>query len=182
MLWIGEEMTETPLGGNPLWPQYISVTIPVVGKGDASPSGPDEIVVPSGLVGAEYKALPAAHFLDHDGMRHLLAFGSAGLEGFICLDTRESTVVSVPSRTQSDVNPVNADLVLFRDSVAAVLKQFPFHAIDDDEEMEAVTSRIGAMLLDVDPTGQELNGFWETFIDDLGMGNYATDLVTGEPG
>jgi hypothetical protein len=115
-------------------------------------------------------------------MRHLLAFGSSSLEGFICLDTNESKVVSVPSRTQPDVNPVNADLGLFWNSVAAVLGQFPFHAIDDEDEREAVTARIGAMLLNIDPTGQELNGFWETFLDDLGMGNHATELVTGELG
>jgi hypothetical protein len=175
-------MTEASHDGHPLWPRCAEVAIPVVGRGDAAPSGPEEIVVPSGLVGREYKALPAAHFLDRDGMRHLLAFGSSSLEGFICLDTNESRVVSVPSRTQPDVNSVNADLGLFRNSVAAVLGQFPFHAIDDEDEREAVTARIGATLFDIDPTGQELNGFWETFLDDLGMGNYATELVTGELG
>lgn len=86
------------------------------------------------------------------------------------------------SRTQPDVNPVNASLDLFLHCVEATIRRFPFHGYDEDEDAaERVSAALGAELRDSDPTTDELNGFWETFLDDLTMGNYVTeDVLDGE--
>lgn len=160
-----------------LWPHYSLVTIPVVGGADVL----DEITVPRELIGGEYRALPQATPVDRDGMRHLIAFGESGLEGLICLDTHTQAVVQVPCRTQPGVNAVNASLDLFRRCVEAAIRRFPFHSREDedDDAAERVSTALGAELRALDPTTDELKGFWETFLDDLTMGNYVTEDLLG---
>jgi hypothetical protein len=126
--------------------------------------------VPRRLLGEEYIALDKAVWLTPD----LLAFGTCGYFGRICLETGSGAVVHAPEPQSPLRSPVNADLDRFDESVAAVRVLFPFYSDDSEaDEWEAAAEQLRATLLGIDTTAGEHNGFWETFLDDVAMGDYA---------
>lgn len=67
---------------------------------------------------------------------------------------------------------MNRDLASFNRCVAAVIARFPFHA-EGDEETYEVAEELRDLLSGIDQTALVLDGFWETFCDDVEMGDYA---------
>lgn len=159
-------------------PKYELVTFPIGELGAPSYPSLAEIVVPKSLVGGEYSVLGQLEFLEVSGREKLIAFGASGLRGRICLDTVSGAVVQVPVLRQPDRREVNASMELFGQCIETVISQFPFYGIDDDDEVtHEVSVRLRRYLAAIDPVTQSHNGFWETFIDDLDMGVYATEEV-----
>jgi SUKH-4 immunity protein len=159
-------------------PHYSLVHITVEVGDSRNSDCPAEIAVPHTLVGREYQAMQTAELLKGDGMGSLLAFGVCALDGRMCLDVRSGAVVHVPTVSQSDVNPANSSLDKFLRCVEAVVSRFPFYGIDvDGDETDRIAAELSEELAEIDPETQAFNGFWETFLDDLAMGNYATESV-----
>lgn len=157
------------------WPTFELVQL------GATSDVPEEVVdrlrVPRGLIGLEYRVRATADRLG-GSLSHLVAFGSCGLRGQICIDTRTLAVVHVPDPVENVVHPVNSDIDRFSRSVEAVISSFPFYGEDDDlEEREAVATGIRTTLLSIDPLAIEHHSFWATFVDDLIVGDYATEEI-----
>jgi SUKH-4 immunity protein len=129
--------------------------------------------VPRRLIGREYVVLDRAECLAPDGA---VAFGTSGLHGRICLEPATGAVIHAPSLDDPARNAVNASLALFTTCVAVALAHFPFYDEDSNpEEWEAVAEKLRSLLARIDPTTAKHNGFWETFADDVAIGDYSTD-------
>lgn len=78
----------------------------------------------------------------------------------------------------SVVNPVNSNLDLFVSCVSATIARFPFYGEGEaGEEAERVADELSDILLGIDPEVSSMNGFWQTFIDDVAIGDYSTEVV-----
>lgn len=86
---------------------------------------------------------------------------------------------------------MNADLDLFTSCVRAVIERFPFYEdvefnegeYDWDGELEkrkSAAEELGSLLLEIDSSALEFNGFWETFLDDVVIGDYSVEEVVGD--
>ncbi len=166
---------EDDFSGPVSWPKFELVRI--ASAPDVPPSVPDALAVegiPRGLVGYEYRALSEAAVIPHD-RRILVAFGSCGLRGRLCIDGNSRAVVHVPSVDATAVNAVNVSLDLFARSVRHVIARFPFYSEDCElAEREQVAVEIRSTLSALDQNALAHNGFWEAFFDDLIVGDYAT--------
>lgn len=138
--------------------------------------------VPNGLIGHEYRALEAATLLrvaSADG-GVLVAFGSSGFDQLICLDISSGAVVQVPRTRPESRNAVNASLDLFSACVHAVIGRFPFYGVEaESDDRERIGEELGQVLAAIDRSALEHNGFWETFVDDVVIGDYSTEEVAG---
>ncbi|MBC9004979.1 SUKH-4 family immunity protein [Micromonospora aurantiaca (nom. illeg.)] len=130
--------------------------------------------IPVRGVGGEYIALPEATFLD--SAKNFLAFGESGLTGRICVDVNSLKVVHVPVPGDARVNPVNSNLIAFSACVKAVIASFPYYTYETAEESgEEVAANLRNELLTIDRAVGAHDGLWETFLDDVAMGNYAEE-------
>jgi hypothetical protein len=69
---------------------------------------------------------------------------------------------------------------LFRRCVAAVIERFPFYGDgDNSEEFESAAEEVRLIVSSIDESSLAHNGFWVTFTDDLAIGDYATEFITG---
>ena len=157
------------------WPSFVLKQV-------TCPEGtPDEIRqalsgrgVPARSVGGEYAALNRAVFLE--AAPHLLAFGrSVGTER-ICVDVRSLEVVHVSRLDVPRAHPVNANLAAFCASIEVAIARFPYYTYETvDEQGGEVARELREQLLKIDEVTNAHNSFWETFLDDVEMGNYATE-------
>lgn len=130
--------------------------------------------IPERGVGGEYVALDSPSFLE--ASPGLLALGRAGLTGRICLDVESLEVVHVPSPAVERVNPVNSTLLAFSACISAAIAAFPYYTYETAEDLgEEVATILRQRLLGIDPMVAAHNGLWETFLDDVAMGNYAEE-------
>jgi hypothetical protein len=163
------------------WPVFALVPV------DAGPGVPAPVAgrladpgVPKGLIGHEYRALAVAAPLP-DAPGPVVAFGSCGLRGRICVDAGSLAVVHVAEPGAGTTNPVNSHLDLFAGSVRAVIDRFPFYDLDADlEERERIAAELRAVLHSIDSSALDANGFWTTFLDDLTIGDYATEEIVDD--
>lgn len=54
-----------------------------------------------------------------------------------------------------------------------MIARFPFYAEDDEEGFEEVAEELRDLISGIDETALAHNGFWETFCDDVAIGDYA---------
>lgn len=140
----------------------------------------------------------------------VVCFGMSGPHVFICLDPQTHQVVDVVvQRGREPTGPhpkviraawlVNSSLDSFIASVRAVTDRFPFDStvtgadLRGEEDWEVRDDRRFA---EWDQAGEELletlrridaaavanlDGFWHTFLADLGMGNYASEYWLDPP-
>jgi len=160
------------------WPTFELVTLriapdlPSAGQVLATPG------VPKRIIGREFSALSEARLVTIESGRELIAFGSSGLRGVVCLDPANGTIVHVPTLDRSQINPVNSDIDRFTACVAAVIERFPFYSDDDEFGLwEAVGDELAEMLARIDETTATHNCFWVTFVDDVRMGDYSTPMI-----
>jgi hypothetical protein len=165
------------------WPVFELV------RPDAAPDVPAPVAerladpgVPKGLLGHEYQALASAVLLPNTP-GPLVAFGSCGLWGRICVHAGTFAVVHVAEPDATTTNPVNGDLDLFTESIRAMIDRFPFHDEDAElEDRERVAAELRAVLHAIDGSAVEAaNGFWTTFLDDVTIGDYATEEIVDPP-
>ncbi|MFF4520594.1 hypothetical protein [Streptomyces bluensis] len=57
--------------------------------------------------------------------------------------------------------------------VAAVIARFPFNAESDEESCEEVAQELRDLVSSIDEAAPAHNGFWETFCDEVAIGDYA---------
>ncbi|MCX4985862.1 SUKH-4 family immunity protein [Streptomyces sp. NBC_00572] len=159
----------------PQLPKPEFVWIPV----EAPPEVPTQVAldlgktgIPGGLIGYEYRPLSEPVYLAKLGKRGLVGIAMSGLSGRIAIDVASGHVVETPSIESAAVSHVNRDLASFNRSVAAVIARFPFYA-EGDEETYKVAEELRDLLSGIDETALVPDGFWETFCDDVEMGDYA---------
>ncbi|MFD3682483.1 SUKH-4 family immunity protein [Streptomyces sp. NPDC058613] len=163
------------------WPSFTVVQIHGSSVGDPDWEGPDlALEVPTAMVGATYRAASAltrsAPPLEH---RTLVRFGSTGLFGSILLDTVTGAVVKC-ERDANHVSLVNSSLAEFVAVVKAVIERFPFYDSDsDDSEWASAARDVEGIVRAVDPGAFIQDGFWETLVNDIEIGDFSTEDVLG---
>lgn len=187
------------------WPRFELVTFP-------EPTGvPYEAArmlvargVPRSLFGL-YRAASELTLFEDPGRGQLVCFGTAGLNGLVCLDPHTGQVVDliyVPVATANVragvLRPawlVNSSLEQFSESVRVVLNRFPFDSVSmkgtldldgsdwDDlhNEWNHAADEMEEALRAIDPAAvADPNGFWMTFLDlDVRSGDYMTSEMVG---
>ncbi len=134
-----------------------------------------ETGIPSGLIGYEYRPLTEAEYISAVPERGLVAIGTSGLLGRICLDAATGEVVHIPKVEAVMVGHVNLDLKRFTECVSAVIGRFPFYDEDeDDEKFQEAADEIRGIITAIDDTAFVHNGFWHTFCEDVALGDYST--------
>ncbi|MFF7444178.1 hypothetical protein [Streptomyces sp. NPDC008122] len=56
--------------------------------------------------------------------------------------------------------------------MAAVIERFPFYADGDEGRCEEVAEELRDLISGIDETALADNGFWETFRDDVAIGEH----------
>ncbi|MGW1504332.1 SUKH-4 family immunity protein [Streptomyces mirabilis] len=160
----------------PPLPKPEFVLIPI----EAPPQVPTQIAVdlgetgiPGGLIGYEYRPLSEPVYFGGIGERGLVAIATSGLFGRIAVDVSSGHVVQIPKIESATARHVNRDLGSFNRCVAAVITRFPFYAEGDEERCEKVADELRDLISGIDETALVHNGFWETFCDDVAIGDYA---------
>ncbi|WP_406054805.1 SUKH-4 family immunity protein [Streptomyces sp. NBC_01077] len=159
----------------PQLPKPEFVLIPI----EAPPEVPTQVAVdlgktgiPGGLIGYEYRPLSEPVYFAGLGERGLVGIAMSGLFGRIAIDVASGHVVQTPAIESAAVSHVNRDLASFNRCVAAVIARFPFYA-EGAEETYDVAKELRDLLTGIDETALVPDGFWETFCDDVEMGDYA---------
>ncbi|MEH0450124.1 MULTISPECIES: SUKH-4 family immunity protein [unclassified Streptomyces] len=141
---------------------------------------PDEIAsdlrqtgIPAGLIGYEYQPLSEAALLDRIGERGLVVFGTSGLFGRLGIDVASRHVVHIPTPGCATSNPVNRDLRVFHECVAATIARFPFYEEGEEERFQAAADELRELVTTFDDSALAHNGFWEALCEDVEMGDYA---------
>ncbi|MCF3132249.1 SUKH-4 family immunity protein [Streptomyces olivochromogenes] len=155
-------------------PEFVLITI------EAPPEVPTRIAVdlretgiPGGLIGYEYRPLSKLVYFGTIGERGLVAIATSGLFGRIAVDVASGRVVQIPNIESSTTHHVNRDLDSFNRCIAAVIARFPFYAEGDEEMCEEAAEELRELISGVDGTALAHEGFWETFCDDVAIGDYA---------
>ncbi|MEV7536910.1 SUKH-4 family immunity protein [Streptomyces hydrogenans] len=154
-------------------PEFVLIAI------EAPPEVPAQIAaslretgVPGGLSGYEYRPLSQPMYFRGIGERGLVAIATSGLFGRIAIDVANGHVVQLPEVESATASHVNKDLDSFNRCVAAVIVRFPFYTEGDEERCEEVAEELRDLVSGIDETALVHNGFWETFCDDVAIGDY----------
>ncbi|MFI0813430.1 SUKH-4 family immunity protein [Streptomyces echinatus] len=155
-------------------PEFVLITV------ESPPEVPTQIAVdlretgiPGGLIGYEYRPLREQVYFGGIGERGLVAIAKSGLFGRIAVDVASGHVVQIPHAESSTTHHVNRTLDSFNQCIAAVIARFPFFAEGDEERFEEVAEELRELVSGIDGTALADNGFWETFCDDVAIGDYA---------
>jgi hypothetical protein len=168
-------MASDDRGGWAEWPTFQLVTPDMPPDVPAAARELLSAGVPKSLVGS-YDAAERATVLAKD----LVCFGD-GLPGErICLEVPSSAVVHVFDLNPSVRRLVNSNLDLFRACAKAIIERFPFYDEESEDGAETVAANdVRAIVERLDPPVIADTGFWETFTDDIEMGNYPTEDIVG---
>ena len=168
-------MSDHKAGG---WPVFELVTLRVAPEFPLEAQVLATRGVPKRIIGREFGALSEARLVVVDSGGNLIAFGSSGLRGMVCLDSANGVVVHVPNLDGLQMNPVNSSIDSFIECVAAVIERFPFYGDDDESDLwESLADELAETLGGIDETAGAHNGFWVTFVDDVRMGDYSTSMI-----
>jgi SUKH-4 immunity protein len=162
--------------------------------------------VPKSLLG-RYRARSELVLVEVPDYGPLVCFGTTMVTNSVCLDPRTGaivetdyvpTVIRDPSRGGYGLPGfVNSSLGQFIASVRAVLNRFPFNSTDTgaDRELDERTREraraeqregewnhavedLTEILRQIDPAAvADEYTFWRTFVDDVQMGNFATEGI-----
>jgi hypothetical protein len=130
--------------------------------------------VPEELLGGRYRSTDAITYLPC-GKRMLLQFGT-GLGSPMCLDVSTGEIVTVAPK--STVQFVNSSLERFVDTAVAVTALFPFYGeAEIESEAEGAGFRVADAIRSVEPRAMDRDLFWSTLVDDITMGDFATEWI-----
>jgi len=156
-------------------PRYAAIGITCSSEVPAQiAAGLQEIGIPAGLIGYEYRPLSETAFFGRIGASGLVTFGTSGLFGRIGIDVATRHVVHVPTVESTTSSHVNADLGTFHRCVAATIARFPFYGQDEEERFQLVADELRQLIAALDETALVHNGFWETMCDDVAIGDYTS--------
>lgn len=181
------------------WPRFEMVTF---SEPTGIPHGWDkELVskgVPKDLLGA-YQAAKELTLLEVPGVGQFVCFGTCGHYDRVCLDPRTAAVVDIIFVATGTINQtsgihgppifVNSTLDQFIAAVRAVVSRFPFERGSPGQEQddlvnpwESIAKELFEALHRIDPVAMsDLDGFWMTFVSDVQMGDYSTEMVLRDP-
>lgn len=162
------------------WPSFDMVRIHGSSASDPDWEGPDlTLEVPAAMVGATYRAASTLTRITSLGHGNFVRFGSTGLFGSILLDTVAGAVVK-RERDANDVSRVSSSLPDFVAIVRAVIERFSFYDSDSDHgEWMAAARDIEGIVRAIDSGSFNQDGFWETLVNDIEIGDFSTGDVVG---
>lgn len=139
-----------------------------------------ETGVPRRCVVRRYVASDSLETISIPTAGRLIAFGTSGLTDRICVDPRNGHVLEITGPSLPTFVFVNSSLPQFTETVRAVMAAFPFHGIEATEaEVDDVADRLAGTIETIDGPSIGSGTFWSIFVDDLRMGDYATEIVVG---
>ncbi|MFE5407040.1 SUKH-4 family immunity protein [Streptomyces sp. NPDC056580] len=155
-------------------PEFVLITV------EAPPEVPSriaadlqEVGIPGGLIGYEYRPLSEPVYYGEIGERGLVAIAASCLSGRLGIDVASNRVVHIPDIESPMTYHVNRDLDSFNRCVAAVIARHPFYTEDGEDECEEVAQELRALLCNIDGTALAFDGFWDSFCEDVAIGDYA---------
>lgn len=160
------------------WPRLRWVTFP---QFDGMSPGINEVFarpgIPAGMLGGEYAAAGELSVMEIPGREPLVRFGETK-SGDICVDPNSGEVFEVTGKFRTRACMANASICQFVQSVQVVIKAFPFYSMESDlDERIVVASKLTEAIRRVDSSAIYPDSFWSTFIDDVEIGDYATEEV-----
>lgn len=167
---------ETRPTGEGGWPEFRLVTLPVGGGVDGrADSNSDTIQVPASLLGYSYVAVEQPEIVESSGKGRLLRFGTSGLSEMICMDLDGGMILQLDSSATS-ARAVNSSLAKFNETTKAIIERFPFYGEEAEmDQFEAVSIELADIIRRIDPSVLTVDSFWDTFINDVAIGDYATE-------
>jgi hypothetical protein len=110
----------------------------------------------------------------------LIRFGHSGIASGIHLDPSTGEVLVVLDHAGAVPQLVNSTLAQFTDTVRTVIDMFPYYDRDGRlDEREAAAKRLAGAIRRIDPVAMNPDSFWGTFVDDVAIGDFATEDVVG---
>jgi hypothetical protein len=132
--------------------------------------------VPKDLFGGRYTAVDDLTVRDAPGFGRVVQFGSVMQDDPICVDPATGQVLELPHVSHAAPLVVNSSLNAFTETVRVVLERFPYYDEDAEfEEIRAVAHELGDLIRRIDPVAMATDQFWSTFVDDVEMGDFATE-------
>jgi len=158
------------------WPHYENVVPPI------APQVPEELAaslatlgVPRNFIGKRYRLSSEVRPVALPAFGTLVQFADSAL-GALYLDPSNGKVISPTSADGPII--VNSSLRQFDDTVRTVIEMFPFYNRGSSiEERQGVADRMRSALQLIDPAATVVDSFWGNYIDDLEIGDFATEDV-----
>jgi len=157
-------------------PRFETVSVPLPTPSGASPQRAIEVAV--GLIGRSYQATdqPGMQLV---GERSLFCFGRAGLHRQICLDVNDGTVVEYIGSNDGPVRFMNSSIEAFNRCVEAAIRRYPYYGLNSDlSDRHTISTELAEQIAAIDPAAlADKDSFWSTFVDDVEIGDYASDTA-----
>jgi hypothetical protein len=133
--------------------------------------------VPQEILGGRYRAADAITHL-FVNQKNLLRFGRA-LSSSMCMDVANGSIVTLTS--DSKTRFVNSSLANFVQTAAVVTARFPFYDESAaDETIDRAVDEVTCAIRSVEESALERDGFWATLVDDIQMGDFATERLVSQ--
>lgn len=139
--------------------------------------------LPRNFLGPLYSAADRLEIIDVSPLGRLIRFGSSShFSDGLFIDPSTGEIIDV---TRCEVRSfVNSSLEQFGQTVTAVVERFPFYSRGsdfdvNDEEVAAAVRDLSAIIGRIDPPAMVRDRYWSTFVDDVAIGDYATEDVGG---
>jgi hypothetical protein len=139
--------------------------------------------LPRNFLGPLYSAAEKLAIVDVPPLGRLIRFGnSSHFSDGLFINPGTGEIVDV---AQGQVRSfVNSSLEQFGQTVSAIVVRFPFYSRDaeyavNDEAVAAAVLDLSAIIDRIDPPAMIKDRFWSTFVDDVAIGDYATEDVIG---
>lgn len=134
--------------------------------------------VPRIVLGGRFYAAEALSLISSPAGT-FVRFGT-GLGTPVCLDPRTLAVVGI-KRPRGNVIFMNSSLEKFVTVARSVTQRFPFHSIEDEwEAIELAAKSVADVIRDIEPAAMKRDLFWSVLVDDIGMGDFATELLLSD--
>jgi hypothetical protein len=177
--WLNEILT-MPNVAKTRWPHFELVRFP---QPTGIPNGwDDELVrkgVPKSIIGRMYQAASTLTLLDDPRYGQLVCFASCGGFCSICLGPRTGQIIAVITVPSGPAWLVNSSLDAFIETVQVVIQRFPFYSQDnyESEKCDLVADELAHIIQRADPVALVMDGFWQTFVDNVRIGDFSTEDV-----
>jgi hypothetical protein len=140
--------------------------------------------LPKNFLGPLYSAAERLAIVDVPPLDRLVRFGhSSDFSDGLFINPVTGEIVEVALGQVRSF--VNSSLDQFTQTVTAIVERFPFYSRDaeyevNDEEVAVAVRDLTAIISGIDPPAMEVDRFWSTFVDDVAIGDYATEDVLGD--
>ena len=136
--------------------------------------------VPRDLFSGRYTSAQKPVVLDVPEHGQLIQFGLT-MRDPVCVDPTTGQVLEIIRK--GGVLFVNSTLAAFTETVRAVLARFPYYDEDAEfDEIDAAARDLAGLIRGIDPEAMVPDRFWSTFVDDVEMGDFATQADEYQPG